>query len=65
MNGNMIDYLIPVAEPGDKSFTNGAQDIIPTAMQERKANELVKQIAMQKQLELERGNVDRIWYNQR
>ena len=60
MNGNMVDYLLPVADAGDKSFTNGAQDVIPTALQERKANELVKQIAMQKQLELERGNVDHI-----
>lgn len=60
MNGNIYDYLIPVGEAGDKSFTNGRQDVVPTVEQQKKADELVKQIAMKKQLELERGNTEHL-----
>lgn len=60
MNGNLVDYLVPVGEAGDRSFSNGKQEIVPTAEQQRKADEMIKQIAQQKQLELERGNVEHI-----
>ena len=30
MNGNIYDYLIPVGDAGDKSFSNGKQDVIST-----------------------------------
>lgn len=60
MNGDLGDYLLPVGEPGDKSFTNGKQDVIPTYEQQKKAEEMAKQLIQQKQLELERGNVEHI-----
>lgn len=60
MNGDLTDYLLPVGEPGDKSFSNGKQDIIPTYEQQKKAEEMAKQLLQQKQLELERGNVEHI-----
>lgn len=60
MNGNLVDYLVPVGEAGDKTFSNGNQEIVATADQQRKADEMIKQIAQQKQLELERGNVEHI-----
>lgn len=60
MNGNVYDYLIPVSEAGDKSFTNGKQDEIITVEKEKKARELLKEIAMKKQLELERGNSEHL-----
>ena len=31
MNSNMFDYLLPVGDAGDKSFTNGKQDEVITA----------------------------------
>lgn len=61
MNANNIyDYLIPVGDAGDKIFTNGQQDKVVTGEQERKAEDLIKQIAMKKQLDLERGNAEHI-----
>lgn len=61
MNANNVyDYLIPVGEAGDKIFTNGQQDKIVTKEDERKAEEMIKQIALQKQLDLERGNTKHI-----
>ena len=60
MNGNIYDYLIPVGDAGDKSFSNGKQDVISTKEQERKAEDIIKQIALKKQLELERGNTEKI-----
>ena len=61
MNANNIyDYLIPVGDARDKIFTNGQQDKVVTGEQERKAEDLIKQIAMKKQLDLERGNAEHI-----
>lgn len=61
MNANNVyDYLIPVGEAGDKLFTNGQQDKVVTKDEERKAEELIKQIALKKQLDLERGNAEHI-----
>lgn len=57
---SIVDYLIPVGDAGDKSFTNGTQDLVITAEQQKKADELIKQIALKKQLDLERGNTAEI-----
>lgn len=58
MSGNLLDYLKPVDEAGDKSYKNGKQEF--SAEDEKKANDLIKQIAYQKQLDLERGNTEAI-----
>lgn len=60
MNSNMFDYLLPIGDAGDKTFTNGKQDEIVTAEKVEKAQDLLKQIAMKKQLELENGNAEHI-----
>lgn len=56
----MIDYLIPVAEAGDKTYSNGVQEMKITKEDERKAQERIDQIALQKHLDLERGNTKHI-----
>ena len=58
MSGNLLDYLKPVDDAGDKSYKNGKQEF--SGDEEKKANDLIKQIAYQKQLDLERGNTEAI-----
>lgn len=58
MSGNLLDYLKPVDDAGDKSYKNGKQEF--SGEDEKKANDLIKQIAYQKQLDLERGNTEAI-----
>ena len=58
MSENLLDYLKPVDDAGDKSYKNGKQEF--SGEDEKKANDLIKQIAYQKQLDLERGNTEAI-----
>lgn len=58
MSENLLDYLKPVDDAGDKSYKNGKQEF--SGDEEKKANDLIKQIAYQKQLDLERGNTEAI-----
>lgn len=57
---NIVDYLIPVSEAGDKVYSNGTQELTITKEDERKAQQRIDQIALQKHLDLERGNVQHI-----
>ena len=57
---DISDYLSPVANAGDSIYFNGEQEKVVTKEEERKAEELIKQIALKKQLDLQRGDPTKI-----
>lgn len=60
MNGNLFDYLKPVDEPGDKTYSAGVQETESNRLAMKKEQEALKTLAMKKQIDLERENQEHL-----